>query len=117
MHIGKISTLTGATIKAIRHYEAIGLIPAPQRVGKYRVYTEQDVHLIGMIRRAQAVGFALAELRGIVATKAKHGSFPLAIANELINQKRLALREEINRIVLQDDALKALLEEININFS
>jgi DNA-binding transcriptional MerR regulator len=117
MHIGKISKLTGATIKAIRHYEAIGLIPVPRRVGKYRVYTEQDINLIGMIRRAQTVGFTLAELKELVAHKAEHGSFPLAIANELIHQKRAALRSEVTRIALQDEGLKALQEEINKTFS
>jgi DNA-binding transcriptional MerR regulator len=33
MYIGKVAELTGATPKAIRHYEAMGLIVPPQRVG------------------------------------------------------------------------------------
>lgn len=117
MHIGKVSKLTGATIKAIRHYEAIGLIPIPRRVGKYRVYSEQDVILIRMIRRAQTVGFALAELNELVAYKVKNGMFPLDIANGLIKEKRDALRNEMNRIAAQDKSLKALQEELNRTFS
>ena len=38
MYIGKAAQLSGTTIKAIRHYEAIGLMPAPARRGGYRVY-------------------------------------------------------------------------------
>lgn len=117
MHIGKISELTGATRKAIRHYEAIGLIPVPVRVGKYRVYTEKDVALIWMIKRAQAVGFTLAELSGLVAYKAEHNQFPLAIAHELIRQKRDALSREMARIEKQNEDLNALQEEIDSAFS
>ena len=81
MYIGKLAELTGATRKAIRHYESIGLIPSPQRKGNYRIYTMLDVHLVKMIRRAQSVGFSLAELNELTATKASTGSFPIEIAN------------------------------------
>lgn len=113
MHIGKVSELTGATRKAIRHYEAIGLIPIPGRVGKYRVYTEQDVMLIRLVKHAQSVGFTLTELRELVAYKAKFNKFPLDIANALIQQKRKALHMEITRIVNQDESLQALHDELN----
>jgi DNA-binding transcriptional MerR regulator len=117
MQIGKISRLTGASIKAIRHYEAIGLIPAPARVGRYRAYTEQDVILIRMIRLAQTVGFTLAELKGLVAHKAKHDRFPLDIANDLIHQKRAALSTEIARLTAQNENLKVLQAELNKTFA
>jgi DNA-binding transcriptional MerR regulator len=38
MLIGQLSTLTGVTHKAIRHYEAIGLIAITERKGSYRIY-------------------------------------------------------------------------------
>ena len=38
MYIGKLALVTGVTQKAIRHYENLGLIPAPERKGKYRFY-------------------------------------------------------------------------------
>ena len=117
MHIGKLSELTGATRKAIRHYEAIGLIPVPERVGKYRVYTDRDVVLITMIKRAQAVGFTLAELSELIAYKARHNQFPLDIARDLISKKRDELNNEMARIKKQNENLNALQEEINTVFS
>ena len=117
MHIGKISELTGATRKAIRHYEAIGLIPVPHRIGKYRVYTENDVALIRMIKRAQTVGFTLAELTELVAYKAKYNRFPLDIASALINRKRNELNKELARIAQQNENLNALQHELNATFS
>ena len=69
MYIGKAAQLSGTTVKAIRHYEAIGLLPAPQRVGRYRVYSAQSVELLTLIKCAQQLGFKLKELQEIL-----HGS-------------------------------------------
>mgnify|MGYP000909584444 FL=1 len=66
MYIGKAAQLSGTTIKAIRHYEAIGLLPTPQRRGQYRVYSEQSVELLMFIKCAQQLGFKLKELQEIL---------------------------------------------------
>lgn len=66
MYIGKAAQLSGTTIKAIRHYEAIGLLPAPQRQGQYRVYSAQSVELLMFIKCAQQLGFKLKELQDIL---------------------------------------------------
>jgi DNA-binding transcriptional MerR regulator len=67
MYIGKAAQLSGTTIKAIRHYEAIGLLPAPQRQGQYRVYSAQNVDLLMFIKCAQQLGFKLKELQEILS--------------------------------------------------
>lgn len=117
MYIGTLAKLSGATPKAIRLYEAIGLIPAPQRQGKYRVYSHRDVSLVHMIRRAQAVGFSLAELKSLVEHKAKTNQVSTEMANDLIARKREKLRAEMNRIALQDQQLLELHEELNRSLS
>ncbi|WP_426131735.1 MerR family transcriptional regulator [Pseudomonas sp. DWP1b1] len=67
MYIGKAAQLSGTTIKAIRHYEAVGLLPAPQRQGQYRVYSAQNVELLMFIKCAQQLGFKLKELQEILS--------------------------------------------------
>ncbi|WP_294770821.1 MerR family transcriptional regulator [uncultured Rhodoferax sp.] len=116
MYIGKLAELTGATQKAIRLYESMGLIPVPNRQGKYRVYADNDVVLINLIRRAQAVGFSLAELRELVALKAKGNGFPIEVANELIAKKREKLRKDMNVIKSLDRRLIELEDELKRNF-
>ena len=113
MHIGKLAALTGATRKAIRHYESIGLIPSPQRKGNYRIYTTLDVHLVKMIRRAQSVGFSLAELNELTATKASTGSFPIEIANQLIAEKQIQLQQQKLAIEATEQNLVILYKELN----
>lgn len=111
--IGKVAEITGASSKAIRHYESLGLIPAPRRRGKYRIYSEQDVFLIHMVKHAQSVGFSLKELKELVAAKVRDNRFPLRLANDLFDRKRTALRDEINVLQELDQRLTALKEDMN----
>jgi len=64
--IGKASTLTGASVKAIRHYDSLGLLPNLGRTGSYRVFNERDINTIKLIKQAQEVGFKLAELKAVL---------------------------------------------------
>ncbi|WP_343597435.1 MerR family transcriptional regulator [Acinetobacter sp.] len=112
MYIGELSSLTGATPKAIRHYEKLGLLPVAKRKGNYRIYTEIDVQSVKMIRLAQTVGFSLAELHELSALKYKHKHFPVEIARQLIqkkNQQIIEQKEALNRL---QDNLKQLEDEI-----
>ncbi|PPE72692.1 MerR family transcriptional regulator [Solimonas fluminis] len=65
MRIGDIARQAGTTPKAIRHYELLGILPAVPRQGSYRRYSERDLMFVRLVRQAQALGFRLAELRGL----------------------------------------------------
>jgi DNA-binding transcriptional MerR regulator len=94
MYIGKAAQLSGTTIKAIRHYEAIGLMPAPQRQGQYRVYSEQSVERLMFIKCAQQLGFKLKELQEIL--RDHHGDeLPWNRADEAIANKKHQLAVQI----------------------
>ena len=55
LYIGKVAEITGASCKAIRHYESLGLLPTPKRRGKYRIYSELDVFFVTVRSRAMVV--------------------------------------------------------------
>lgn len=116
MYIGKLAKLSGATPRAIRLYELKGLIPAPKRKGKYRVYSDKDLVLVHMIRRGQAVGFGLEEMKRLIQRKAQTERFPLDLANDLIRIKREKLRDDMARLTVLDRQLVDLHEEINRTF-
>ena len=47
--IGQLATLAGVSAKAIRYYEAEGVLPKPERSeAMYRRYTDADVPPCGM---------------------------------------------------------------------
>ena len=94
MYIGKAAQLSGTTIKAIRHYEAIGLMPEPQRRGQYRVYSQQNVELLMFIKCAQQLGFKLKELQAILGDH--HGdALPWGRADQAIFSKKHELAAQI----------------------
>ena len=95
MYIGRAARLSGTTIKTIRHYEAIGLLPPPQRQGKYRVYTQQSVELLTFIKCAQQLGFKLKEMQSILEG---HPGFDVPLASKAIADKKLHVTEQINRL-------------------
>lgn len=63
MRIGELAALTGCTPKALRLYEAHGLLGTVARQGSYRHYGPEDVQRVQWIRQALALGFRLAALQ------------------------------------------------------
>nr|CAD6421330.1 Cu(I)-responsive transcriptional regulator [Rhizobium sp. Q54] len=62
MNIGQASEASGVSSKMIRYYEEIGLIRPMGRTGNnYRVYGEEEVHVLRFIKRARNLGFSLEE--------------------------------------------------------
>lgn len=112
MYIGKVAKLTGATPKAIRHYEAIGLIAPPKRLGRYRYFSDAEVKAIRLIKSAQKYGFKLSELETIVRKTKSDTSFPYRILIEAIQKKRRQIRTEISRLTAADEGLAQLCEQI-----
>ena len=105
MYIGKAAQLSGTTIKAIRHYEAIGLLPVAQRLGQYRVYTEQCVERLTFIKCAQQLGFKLKELQEILQGDGT-GALAQQRAAQAIAQKK---QELVTQIEAQQRVLAGLL--------
>lgn len=62
MRIGTLAGLSGATPRAIRLYERLGLLGAVGRHGSYRHYGSDHLERVRLIRQAQQLGFRLAEL-------------------------------------------------------
>ncbi|MEN5094746.1 MerR family transcriptional regulator [Pseudomonas protegens] len=116
MYIGELATLSGCTPKALRLYEQLGLL-TPQRRGSYRLYSPHHLTLVQMIRSAQAVGFKLAEMSELLAAKHHQAPFPLALANQGIEAKRLELQAQIQALQSQEQQLTQLQQQINQQFA
>jgi DNA-binding transcriptional MerR regulator len=97
MYIGKAAQLSGTTIKAIRHYEAIGLLPPPQREGRYRIYSTQSIELLTFIKCAQQLGFKLKELQAILGQHPGDG-LPWELADKAITNKKQELVRQIEAL-------------------
>jgi DNA-binding transcriptional MerR regulator len=94
MYIGKAAQLSGTTVKSIRHYEAIGLLPPAQRLGKYRIYSQQSVELLMFIKCAQQLGFKLKEMQAIVEQH-RGEALPWEFARVAIADKKREVMDKI----------------------
>ena len=83
MAIGEFSRRTGRSIETIRYYERIGLLPPPDRRGRYRRYDTADVGRLTFIRRARELGFTLDEVRALLKLSVTDGRNPCTEVREL----------------------------------
>lgn len=60
--IGDVTQRTGVAQTALRYYEQVGLLPAPQRVAGQRRYQESVLMRLEVIRLCKAAGFSLTEI-------------------------------------------------------
>ncbi len=64
----------GVNLESIRFYEREGLLPKPPRTaGGYRQFPADSVQRVRFIKRAQALGFTLAEIRELLALRLERG--------------------------------------------
>ena len=67
MNIGAASRASGVSQRMIRHYETIGLIPAPpRRDSGYRDYSRADLHRLRFIANARDLGFPIGEIASLL---------------------------------------------------
>jgi MerR family mercuric resistance operon transcriptional regulator len=71
LKIGQLAQRTAVNLQTIRYYEREGLLPEPPRLSSgYRLYTESMVRRVRFIKRAQEIGFSLAEIRELLSLRA-----------------------------------------------
>ena len=72
MRIGEVARAAGTTVRTIRYYEEIGLLPASEdrESGSHRIYDETDVERVSeLLRLKELLGLTLEELREIIAAE------------------------------------------------
>jgi MerR family mercuric resistance operon transcriptional regulator len=65
--IGKLAERAGVHVETIRYYQRRGLLDEPKKpLGGYRHYPADVAKRVRFIRRAQALGFTLEEITGLL---------------------------------------------------
>jgi DNA-binding transcriptional MerR regulator len=109
--IGDVARRTGVTVPTIRYYEEIGLLPVPPRSSSgYRRYSAGTLEDLRFIKKAQAVGFSLDEIREILGLS-RSGQTPCEQVLSFARQHLAALDDRIRQLqqfreVLAEDLAK-----------
>ena len=110
LRIGEVAERGGVNLQTIRYYEREKLLPDPPRLASgYRVYPDQTVRRVRFIKRAQEIGFTLAEIRELLAIRIDSGRNSAevrALANAKIND----IEEKIQTLRRIKEALGRITE-------
>ena len=119
MHIGELAERTGLSLRTIRHYDEVGLLPASARTeGGFRVFTETDVDRLMHIKAMKPLGFSLEEITELLAVvEAPQEEAPGQSAEraEHFLERARHEREKLARYLAQADELIAELETLTGN--
>ncbi len=113
--IGDLANETGVKTRTIRFYEEKGLLPRPRRSESgYRLYSEQDIKLLRLVRSARSLGLSIRDVGGLLAT-AEHnscGSFRGQAARLIVDKL-----EQVEASIKEMEALKEDLSMAMKNLS
>jgi len=110
--IGQLAAEAGVNVETIRYYQRRELIDEPKRPsGHVRRYDGDAVIRVRFIKRAQRMGFALSEIKGLLGLLApmscgktrEVAAAKLRFVDERIRELR-TLRREFVRLIAQCDA-------------
>jgi len=85
--VGKAAKAASLSAKAVRLYEARGLLPPAGRTESgYRTYTDDDIAVLRFIRQAKTLGLSLGEIRDILDLR-RGGTTPCCHVVALLDQR------------------------------
>ena len=105
--IGQAAKMSGVAAKTIRHYEQIGVLPAPRRAASgYRLYDQTGVERLRFIRRARSLGLPLQQLKTLMDTLNGGGHPPLR------PRLRALVRAQLDAVTNQITELERLRQQL-----
>lgn len=110
--IGKVSSETGVPIDTIRYYEKIGLLEKPPRSeGNFRLYSPETVEKLRFIKKAQAFGLTLSEIKGIMQCS-EEGLKPCCdLVRKIFTKKIAEFERKMTELRRMKRGLEGLLSE------
>ncbi len=107
--IGELAKRAGVTPQTLRYYERLGLLgPPPRSSSGYRRYDERAWRDLVFIKRAQALGFSLDEIKEVL-TIARAGRAPCQRVLELAERHVAELERRLSELAALRDRLATAL--------
>lgn len=111
LRIGQLAAELGLNPRTIRYYEAIGLLPPPQRSpAGYRLFGAADRDRLRFIVKARDVGLSLTEIAEMLALRAG-GACPCDHLRTVVDRKLATVEARIQALTAFRDELLALRSE------
>ena len=107
--IGRVAAAAGVNVETIRYYQRRGLLEEPAKPpGGFRRYPAEMVNRICFIKRAQALGFTLGDVSGLLQLDNKKAC---ATTRELAAQKVALIEQKLSQLEKMRSALAELVRQ------
>ena len=68
--IGETAEATGLSLRTIRFYEEVGLVvPSERTTGGFRLYSDDDIERLALIKQMKPLDFTLEEMRELLGVR------------------------------------------------
>ena len=105
--VGKVARLAGVTVRALHHYDEIGLLSPSDRSGAgYRRYDDSDLERLQQIMYYRELEFPLEEIAEILNDPAADPASHLRRQHELLSERVAKLQKMLNAIEFAMEANK-----------
>jgi len=109
LQVGDIARLSGKTVRAIHHYEELGLLqPHARSKGRYRLYDAGAVARVRWINKMHDLGMSLPQIQEVVRTWEGAASAPSAMS-----RMRRIYQRKLEETRAQIEHYKALERELH----
>jgi DNA-binding transcriptional MerR regulator len=113
MQIGEVAERTALSVDAIRFYEKRKLLPKVSRSrGRFRLYTEEEIERLRLIRRMQRLGFSLREIGELIESRGNHIKACQSV-QRMLSVKLSDVHSKITELLKLEAQLKADLAKCN----
>jgi DNA-binding transcriptional MerR regulator len=116
LRVGDLAKMTGKTVRAIHHYEELGLIePAGRSKGHYRLFDGETPVRIRWIGKLQSLGLSLGEIRGLVRSRQASASALQAAGQlrQMYEEKLVEVRARLSELTALERELQASLSYLD----
>ena len=108
VQIGDVAERTGLSLRTIRWYEEVGLVPPSARTsGGFRLYTDADIERLELVKRMKPLDFTLEEMRDLLTTVDRLDDPATSAADATTLRERLVMYRE-----LADQRVEALRAQL-----
>jgi MerR family copper efflux transcriptional regulator len=89
--IGEVAEQVGLSLRTVRYYEEMGLLsPEGRTGGGFRLYTDEHVERLALIKQMKPLGFTVAEMGQLLQARDKLASRRVSEATRAAAQEQLA---------------------------
>ena len=104
--VHEFAELSGVTVKALHHYDRLGLLTPCRTASRYRVYTEGDLARLEQIVALKFLGMPLRQIKDVLERTADQLPAALRTQRKAIEGKQAQLARAVQAICAAEESLQ-----------